>query len=88
MASATIYQHELLITMNTGVANGITLVRYGFRLTSLTRNRNMPPKERNFVAIGTPDINKATELAKALSGEVDGIKIGKELFTAQGQNSL
>ncbi|MEH6629655.1 MAG: orotidine-5'-phosphate decarboxylase [Halopseudomonas aestusnigri] len=48
----------------------------------------MTPKERIFVAIDTPDINRATKLARLLSGEVGGIKIGKELFTAQGPNAV
>ncbi|WP_417431088.1 hypothetical protein [Kiloniella sp.] len=48
----------------------------------------MTPKERIFVAIDTPDINKATEMAKALSGEVGGNKFGKELFSAQGPNAI
>ncbi|MFD2204683.1 orotidine-5'-phosphate decarboxylase [Kiloniella antarctica] len=48
----------------------------------------MTPKERIYVAIDTPDINRATKLARLLSGEVGGIKIGKELFTAQGPNAV
>jgi len=44
----------------------------------------LKPHERIFVGLDTPDIDKAARLAKALIGAVGGVKIGKELFTAQG----
>lgn len=40
--------------------------------------------ERIFVALDTPDAERAAALAKALSGTVGGVKIGKEFFTAHG----
>ena len=42
------------------------------------------PHERIFVALDTPDLARATDLAAALSGVVGGVKIGKEFFTAHG----
>ncbi|MCZ4281390.1 orotidine-5'-phosphate decarboxylase [Kiloniella laminariae] len=48
----------------------------------------MTPKERIFVPIDTPDIKRAADLARMLSGEVGGVKIGKELFTAQGPDAV
>ncbi|WP_020590652.1 orotidine-5'-phosphate decarboxylase [Kiloniella laminariae] len=48
----------------------------------------MTPKERIFVPIDTPDIKRAGDLARMLSGEVGGVKIGKELFTAQGPDAV
>ena len=48
----------------------------------------MTPKEKIFVPIDTPDLNRAAELARILSGEVGGMKVGKELFTAQGPSAV
>lgn len=37
-----------------------------------------------FVAIDTPDLGRAAELARALSGAVGGLKLGLEFFCANG----
>jgi orotidine-5'-phosphate decarboxylase len=44
----------------------------------------MNPHEHIFVAIDTPDRNKAIELARQLSGHVGGFKIGLEAFISHG----
>ena len=44
----------------------------------------MDPSDRIFVALDTPDLDKALALAEGLRGLVDGVKLGKEFFTAQG----
>ncbi len=44
----------------------------------------MNPSDRIFVALDTPDLEKALVLAEGLSGLVGGVKLGKEFFTAQG----
>ncbi len=46
------------------------------------------PRERIFVGLDTPDIDKAARIAKSLVGTVGGVKIGKELFTAQGPDGV
>ncbi len=46
------------------------------------------PKDRVFAAIDTADIARATRLVAALRGEVGGVKIGNELFTAQGPDGV
>ena len=48
----------------------------------------LKPHERIFVGLDTPDIDRASRLAKALVGAVGGVKIGKELFTAQGPDGV
>jgi orotidine-5'-phosphate decarboxylase len=45
-------------------------------------------RERIFVALDTTDVAKAAELAKALSGLVGGVKLGKEFFTATGPDGV
>ena len=45
-------------------------------------------KDRVFVALDTPEVARATRLVEALRGEVGGVKIGNELFTAQGPEGL
>ena len=45
-------------------------------------------KDRIFVALDTRDLGGAAELARVLAGEVGGIKIGKEFFTAQGPDGV
>ena len=37
-----------------------------------------------FAALDTPDLARAVELARSLSGVVDGVKLGLEFFLAQG----
>jgi orotidine-5'-phosphate decarboxylase len=49
---------------------------------------NLAPRERIFVALDTPDIDKAAGIAQQLVGAVGGVKIGKELFTAQGPDGV
>lgn len=44
----------------------------------------MQPTERVFVAIDTPDMDRASALADMLKGLVGGFKVGKEFFTANG----
>jgi len=44
----------------------------------------MKPTDRIFVALDTPDVDKARELVDSLTGLVGGIKIGKEFFMANG----
>ncbi|WP_422369019.1 orotidine-5'-phosphate decarboxylase [Pelagibius sp.] len=48
----------------------------------------LAPKDRIFVGLDTPDIERAVSIAKSLVGAVGGIKIGKELFTAQGPDGV
>ncbi|GAB4229224.1 MAG: orotidine-5'-phosphate decarboxylase [Kiloniellaceae bacterium] len=49
---------------------------------------DLKPHERIFVGLDTPDIDKAARIAKSLVGSVGGVKIGKELFTAQGPDGV
>jgi len=42
------------------------------------------PRDRIYVALDTPSIEKAETWAGALKGLVGGMKVGKEFFTAQG----
>lgn len=42
------------------------------------------PQDRILVAIDTPDIDRATDLSRALTGAVGGIKLGLEFFNANG----
>ena len=44
----------------------------------------MDPSDRIFVALDTPDLDKALALAEGLRGLVGGVKLGQEFFTAQG----
>ncbi len=44
----------------------------------------MDPSGRIFVALDTPDLDKALALAEGLRGLVGGVKLGKEFFTARG----
>jgi len=46
------------------------------------------PSERLFVALDTPVVERAAELARGLRGIVGGVKIGKEFFTAQGPDGV
>jgi orotidine-5'-phosphate decarboxylase len=49
---------------------------------------SIPPKDRIFVALDTQDLGKAAGLAQALAGQVGGLKIGKEFFSAQGPDGV
>ena len=49
---------------------------------------SIPPKDRLFVALDTPNLGKAAGLAQALAGQVGGLKIGKEFFAAQGPDGV
>ncbi len=44
----------------------------------------MKPESRLFVALDTPDINRARELSRVLAGRVGGFKIGLQAFVALG----
>ncbi|MEE8188697.1 MAG: orotidine-5'-phosphate decarboxylase [Kiloniellales bacterium] len=46
------------------------------------------PKDRIFVALDTPDVARAAQLAAGLRGAVGGVKLGKEFFTAQGPDGV
>ena len=48
----------------------------------------MKPYERIFVALDTPDIDKALGLTQSLKGLVGGIKLGKEFFTSCGPEGV
>ena len=41
-----------------------------------------------FVALDTPDLDRATALAKAVRGEAGGVKLGLEFFAAQGPEGV
>jgi len=44
----------------------------------------MTPRERLFVAVDTPDLERARRLVRTLRGLVGGFKIGLELFVSHG----
>jgi orotidine-5'-phosphate decarboxylase len=46
------------------------------------------PESRTFVALDTPDANRARELARILSGRVGGFKVGLEAFVAAGPSLI
>ena len=46
------------------------------------------PKERIFVPLDTADLARARHLAALLAGEVGGLKLGKEFFTAHGPEGV
>jgi orotidine-5'-phosphate decarboxylase len=48
----------------------------------------LSPRDRIFVGLDTPDVDKAARIAKSLVGTVGGVKIGKELFTASGPEGV
>lgn len=48
----------------------------------------MKPTDRIFVALDTPDLDKAVALARSLKGHVGGMKVGKEFFTALGPQGV
>jgi orotidine-5'-phosphate decarboxylase len=48
----------------------------------------LKPSEKIIVALDRPTLTQAEELLKALAGEISYFKIGKELFTAAGPESV
>jgi len=50
--------------------------------------QNQDTEARVFVALDTPELAQAASLARALRGEIGGVKVGKELFTAQGPDGV
>ncbi len=48
----------------------------------------MISRDRILVPLDTPDLARATDLSRSLSGLVGGMKIGKEFFTALGPQGL
>ena len=44
----------------------------------------LEPHERIFVALDTPDLDRARALVTALRGRIGGFKVGLELFTSHG----
>jgi orotidine-5'-phosphate decarboxylase len=48
----------------------------------------MIPAHRIYVALDTPDVERACDLAATLQGCVGGVKIGKEFFTANGPQGV
>ena len=48
----------------------------------------MTPKQRLYVAVDTPELDRAEELARTLQDSVGGIKLGKEFFTAHGPDGV
>jgi len=51
-------------------------------------SRQNPPARRLFVALDTPDVARATALARALAPVGCGIKLGLEFFSAQGPGGV
>ena len=49
---------------------------------------SLKPHERIFVALDTPDIERARTLVAALRGRIGGYKVGLELFTSHGPRLL
>jgi orotidine-5'-phosphate decarboxylase len=45
---------------------------------------SLAPTDRIYVALDTPDIEKALSLAKMLAGHVGGVKLGMEFYYANG----
>ncbi len=48
----------------------------------------LPPHERVFVPLDTPDLGRAKAVASDVAGHVGGVKVGKELFTALGPGAV
>ena len=46
------------------------------------------PAARIYAAIDTTDLARARALSRALAGVVDGLKLGKEFFTAHGPEGI
>ena len=45
---------------------------------------SLSPTDRIYVALDTPDVNKAVALAEQLAGHVGGVKLGMEFYYANG----
>jgi len=45
---------------------------------------SLSPTDRIYVALDTPDVNKAVALAERLAGHVGGVKLGMEFYYANG----
>ena len=50
--------------------------------------RNISPIDRIYCALDTQSLTEALLLADLLNGEVGGIKLGKEFFTANGPDGV
>jgi len=48
----------------------------------------LSPRDRIFIALDTHDLTRAAALARDVAGLVGGVKIGKEFFTAHGQDGV
>ncbi len=48
----------------------------------------MKPSDRIFVALDTPDLDRALALGRSLKGLIGGVKLGKEFFTALGPDGV
>ncbi len=54
-------------------------------MSNLPQSATKPgPRERVFVALDTPDVERARSLARQLAGHVGGFKVGLELFCTAG----
>ncbi|MGB0681622.1 MAG: orotidine-5'-phosphate decarboxylase [Magnetovibrionaceae bacterium] len=51
-------------------------------------SKTLNAQDRVFVAIDTPDLDRALRLTEELAGLVGGIKLGKEFFTANGPEGV
>ncbi len=49
---------------------------------------SLSPIDRIFVALDTPDSERAVSLARQLTGHVGGLKLGKEFFVANGPDAV
>ncbi len=56
--------------------------------TTLPSSDRIAPAQRIFAALDTTDLSRAQAMARALSGLVGGLKVGKEFFTAHGPEGV
>jgi len=54
----------------------------------MTRDGRPSPKESLIIALDFPELGPARELARALAGEVGMLKVGLELFNAEGPRAI